>query len=148
MKSINKSLLVAAVLSTALSAMAQNPGGQNPGTGSTSPDPTNETNTTNASGARTENLGTGRTGSTSGTDSATSEGVTGSRTGMGADSGMNTNPNSVQDANGTSRTMGGTTDDMNQPKKKRSFWDRLFGRNKHLDSNQTDSSGRRIESQP
>jgi hypothetical protein len=145
MKSINKSLLVAAVLSTALTALAQNPGGQNPGAGGTSPDPTNETNTTNASGARTEGDTSGRTGGVGATNTrgANTDGTT---------RGTGTNPSSVKDANREHSAQ----DDMNQPKKKRSFWDRLTGRNKQLDANQTtpdrtnetDSSGRRIETQP
>jgi len=138
MKSINRSLLVAAVLSSALAALAQNPGGQNPGSGGTSPDPSNETNTTNPSGARTEGEARGRTGTMNpGTDTA-------------ADAGR------VNEADRTqSARDGSVNDDMNQPRQKRSFWDRLFGRNKHLDadqdgagSNETDSSGRRIETQP
>jgi hypothetical protein len=136
MKSINKSLLVAAVLSSALTALAQNPGGQNPGAGSTSPDPSNETNTTNASGARTEGEARGRTGGV---------GATNTR-GMNTDGttrGVGTNPNSVQDANRERNAQ----DDMNQPKKKRSFWDRLTGRNKQLDTNQT-APERTNETQP
>jgi hypothetical protein len=134
MKSINKSLLVAAVLSSALTALAQNPGGQNPGAGATSTDPSNETNTTNASGARTEGEARGRAG----TPGNANTGVTGAHS-------------TIQDAN-----VDRAHDDMSQPKKKRSFWDRLTGRNKHMDTNQnnpdrlneTDSSGRRIETQP
>jgi hypothetical protein len=146
MKSINKSLLVAAVLSSALAALAQSPGGQNPGSGGTSPDPSNETNTTNASGARTEGDVRGRTGTT---NSGTTSGTKGSNSGMNTDS----NTSGVDSSRAHDR---GVNDDMSQPKKKRSFWDRLTGRNKQLDTNQngtgtkgeTDSSGRRIETQP
>lgn len=148
MKSINKSLLVAAVMSSALAAFAQNPGGQNIGSGSTSPDPSNETNTTNASGARTETPAT--TGRTNGGGMTGAGSNTGSDT--GADSGINTTGrtgvNSVQDSNTTGANT--SVDDMNHPKHKRSFWDRLFGRNKEATTAtpNVDSSGRRIDGQP
>jgi hypothetical protein len=150
MKSINKSLLVAAVLSSALAALAQTPGGQNPGSGGTSPDPSNETNTTNPSGARTSGTG--------GTSNSQTEGEVrgraGSGTNTGSNSGMNTDSN-TSGVDSSGRVHRGV-DDMNQPKK-RSFWDRLLGRNKQLDSNKhqsgtgsddIDASGRRRETQP
>lgn len=131
MKSINKSLMVAAVLSTALSAMAQNPGGQNPGTGATSTDPSNEIRTQQQSGVNT-NADANR------------------------DPNANTNAemNTVGDQN-RNRTDS-ATDGHETSKQKRSFWDRLFGRNKHLEADQnagdrpaeTDASGRRTDAQP
>ncbi len=137
MKSINKSLIVAAVISTALSAVvfAQNPGGQNPGTGATSADPSNETETTNGSGARTQS------------DMNSS---VGGRHGVNTNAEMNTihnsNDTSVQDRDMYRKDTAGARD--LQPGKKRSFWDRVFGRNKHLDADQNRTTTRPSETDP
>ncbi len=122
MKSINKSLLVAALLGASVSALAQNPGGQNPGSGATSADPSNESSRNNASGARTESDVNPRTGNTE-TRTTTDSNI------------QTTQPNTVHmDADVNHNT---SVDDMYQPKRKRTFWDRVFGRNKQLDADKT-----------
>lgn len=124
MSSINKSsLLVAAVLSSAITALGQNRG-SNPNDANPPESGTRE------SDSRPERPGASR--------------------------------NTIQDANvpttdtnDTYRSRpsrAGSVDDMNPPKRKRSFWDRLFGRNKQLDAETAprpnDEPARGVESRP
>jgi hypothetical protein len=144
MKSTKKTFLAAAALTAALSApaLAQTPGvdsaNQNQGGGATSTDPSNESNRNNASGARTE--GDSRFGT-----------QTDVNTGVGTNPNTNATTASGADVNaqgeiGAMPSGDASTDDIEQPKKKRTFWDRVFGRNKHLDAGKNTGSGTRERS--
>lgn len=161
MKSTKKTFLAAAALTAALSApaLAQTPGvnsaNQNQGSGATSTDPSNESNRNNASGSRTES------GSRYGAGTDTNSGTSGVNADGSVNSGGSvntTNPNLNSNTNATTASGAdvnaqgeigampngdASTDDIERPKKKRTFWDRVFGRNKHLDAGKNAGSGTR-----
>jgi hypothetical protein len=133
MKPIERPLLAAAVLTTALTSLAfgQLREGQNPGSGGTSPDPSNETPTTNASGARTEALPDARVGG---------------RYGVNGNADVDPNrPRAITDAELNSIHA----QEESRPKNpKRSFWDRLLGRNKHLEADRPAADSGKDDYQP
>jgi len=122
MNSHRKPLLVAAVLSGALSALAESPDRRGLGDGSSSPDPSNESWLNNASGAR-------------------AAGATNARIGVGYTDPTGPNFQRANEAEPPNAPVSAPAGEASRPKHKRTFWDVLFGRNKHegADAGQVDN---------